>query len=85
MTTDDNNTTDDRDPFVVALEDYRRTRAPKDTVPKELWPIDQNADLEALAGTNADCVVHEDTETGYRRTITRAGIGAPYYGRTDTP
>jgi hypothetical protein len=82
--TDDDNKTDDRDPFVVALDEYRRTRAPKDVVPKEPWPIDQNADLEALAGTDADFIAYEDTDTGYRRTITRAGIAAPYYGRKDT-
>jgi hypothetical protein len=83
MTNPENNT-DDRDPFVVALEDYRRTRAPKDSLPRPKWPTDQNADLEALAGSNADFIAHEDTETGYRRTITRAGIVAPYYGKTDT-
>lgn len=46
MTTDNTDPEDRRDPLVAALQDYRR--APRDIVPKKPWPVDQNADLDAL-------------------------------------
>ena len=56
---------DTRDPLRAAFDDYRR--APRDIVPKRPWPVDNNADLDALAGETVEFVHYENAVDGVRR------------------